>query len=199
MKRSFAFLLSLLLLYAAPLRAEPSFAAPGWVSELRGGFLKHDVDIFSPGEPREEEGVDANAELLFTSPGFLKPIGSPRPAIGSTANLAGATSHVYAGLVWDYEFENSFLADFSFGFAVHDGTLDVPNHATNTKKLLGSRILFHPAIDLGYRFDNGYALMFFWEHISNGWVLAGSDAPNFGIDNWGLRLSYRFDRNPGTQ
>jgi lipid A 3-O-deacylase len=196
MRQSFNLFFAFFLLFfaAADLAAGEELKVPEYISEVRGGFLKHDVDIFMPGRPREERGYDLNGEVLFKSPAFLDLILSPRPNVGATVNLSGHTDHAYAGLNWGREFENGIVADFFFGFAVHDGLLDVSSADPDRqrKKLLGSRILFHPGFDLGYRFDNGYGLMFFWEHLSNGGVLT-DDGPNRGIDNWGLRASYRFD------
>src|ERR1043166_3186410 len=77
-----------------PLHAEPPFAAPDWMSELRAGLLTRDIDLSTPLAAREEEGGAATAELLFTSPAFLKPFWSPRPIIGGTVNFSGGTNHV---------------------------------------------------------------------------------------------------------
>src|SRR5690606_8870475 len=67
----------------------------GYLSEVRGGGLAHDVGVFGRSE---EDGVDVNVELLFVSPDFLKPIWAPRPHIGASVSTSGETSQAYFGL-----------------------------------------------------------------------------------------------------
>ena len=54
---------------------------------------------------------------------------------------------------------------------------------------LGSRLLFHLGLEVGWRFDHRIGLSLFWEHMSNS-ALAQR---NQGLDSLGLRLGYRFD------
>jgi lipid A 3-O-deacylase len=48
--------------------------------------------------------------------------------------------------------------------------------------------LFHLSGDFGYRFDSHIGLSVYFEHYSNG----GLASPNPGLNNIGMRVSYRF-------
>jgi lipid A 3-O-deacylase len=163
------------------------------ISEVKFGFLKHDVDhVIDITSAREEDGgLDLNAQVLFNGPRFLRWIGSPRPALGATINTEGRTSHVHADLNWSYTFDFGLELGVNGGFAVHDGRIDDDkldaNHVID--KRLGSRVLFHFAPEIGYRFNNGYGIALYWEHLSNGQVLTDTDT-NQGLDNVGVRFSY---------
>jgi hypothetical protein len=81
--------LAVTVILSAPVAAQNERDGP--ISEIRAGLFYHDAAIFvAPGERDEHRvertGVDANFELLFRSPDFLKIIGSPRPHIGATVN-----------------------------------------------------------------------------------------------------------------
>ncbi|HVY13453.1 MAG TPA: acyloxyacyl hydrolase [Alphaproteobacteria bacterium] len=173
-----------------------SFAKEWNISEVRVGFLKHDIDLPNPFSAREEDGgLDLNGEVLFYAPHFLHYIGSPRPNVGAVINTEGRTSHAYVGLQWEYAFDCGIFAGFNGGFSVHDGRIDDNKFDANhiTDKRLGSRILFHAAPEVGYRFKNGYGLSLYWEHLSNGQVLTSTDT-NQGLDNIGIRISYLFGK-----
>ena len=62
-----------------------------------------------------EEGVDINAEVLFTSPEIFKYLLWARPHIGGSLNTEGDTSQVYAGLTWTADIYEHFFVEFSFG------------------------------------------------------------------------------------
>ena len=69
------------------------------------------------------------------------------------------------------------------GAAIHDGELGI-----NTgQKALGSRVLFHPSGELGYRFDGVHSISVFFDHISNGY----SRRDNEGMDTIGVRFGRR--------
>jgi lipid A 3-O-deacylase len=164
---------ALSLFFAAPAHAKDPYS--DIISELRIGFLSH------------------NGEVLFQSPGFLSFVGSPRPNLGVSINTAGDTSMAYAGMMWQYDFDFGLFAGMNLGFAVHNGTLDNykldPTH--ESVKRLGTRVLFHLAPEIGYRFESGYGVSLYWSHISNGQMLGS--ATNEGIDSVGVRFSYKLD------
>lgn len=155
---------------------------PGFLSEVRVGVFDHDNGPFSS---TEEEGIDANLEILFVPPDFLQAIGSPRPHIGLTVNSSGDTSQAYIGLSWEWEFWRGTFADVSFGGAVHDGKTETRD---TSRKELGCRALFRGSVELGYRFFERHGVSLFLDHISN----AGLCDENEGLDNLGLRYGYRF-------
>jgi len=168
-----------------------AFAADGIIDELKLGVLDHDVAI---GGDHKECCVDVNGEVLFTSPQILDWFWAPRPNVGLTVNAEGKNSYGYFGLAWTGDFfhgvfrpSDSFFAELGLGGAVHDG----PNQAspaTRNHKGLGSRILFHEEVDLGYRFTPRSNISLFLDHISD----ANLTPRNPGLTNIGIRLGYRF-------
>ncbi len=157
-------------------------SALGIFSEVRGGVLAHD---FGPFSHRKEEGVDINAEVLFTSPNFMDIIWSPRPTLGGSFNASGDTSQGYLGLTWEWDFLEQGFVSFFLGGAIHNGE---KNANTPGKKDLGCRVLFREGIDLGWRFAGNHALMVHFDHISN----AKLCDENEGLESLGLRYGYRF-------
>jgi lipid A 3-O-deacylase len=176
-----------------------SGAAPapsqGIVSEIRAGVLAHDLPILGP---QREHGADVNTELLFVSPVSENAVSGvapavrwllrPRPQIGITQNFSGYTSQVYLGFdltaVPAHDLlrsQDRFLVDLGFGGAINnDRTL-----TSGTKRLrLGSNVLFHPNLQIGYGIDPRYSVALFYEHSSN----AHLAKVNEGLNNIGIRL-----------
>jgi lipid A 3-O-deacylase len=154
----------------------------GWLSEIRVGALAHDEGPFSR---KKESGVDANVELLFNSPDFLKIIWSPRPHVGGNINSSGDTSQGYIGLSWEWEFWRFMFGGFSLGGAVHTGET---TNAPLDRKELGCRVLFRESVELGVRFAERHSVSAFLDHISN----AKLCSTNEGLENVGVRYGYRF-------
>ncbi|HUZ73570.1 MAG TPA: acyloxyacyl hydrolase [Stellaceae bacterium] len=161
----------------APPRA---FAAQGIFDEAKIGILDHDIPI---GADHDEPGADFNGELLFLSPGLLAPVFAPRPHIGVTVNSAGKTSYAYAGLTWLAPVTEALFADLGLGGAVHSG----PNESTaRDHKGLGTRLLFHESVEIGYRVTPVASVAVYIDHVSN----ADIGKHNPGITNVGLRLGW---------
>lgn len=177
---------------AAPVRA----AGPIWgvVSELRLGVLSHDLAFTgragltfpNPLRHRHESGVNVSGEVLFVSPGILRYIGSPRPRVGASLNLAGYTNDAYADLDWGHAFRAGPFAEAFLGGAWHDGAL---RRANPERSELGARFLFHIGLEAGWRLHGRPGVSVMWEHLSNG----GFGRPNQGLDRLGIRYGYRFD------
>jgi len=155
----------------------------GIVHEIKGGVLAHDVDNLWSSFSRES-GVDLNAEAIFT-PSVTFWGGTLRPALGASINTSGDTSKVYLDARWEYEAENNLFFVLGVGAAVHNGEKKL---VSNDKKALGSRLLLHFPIELGYRFDEHHGLSIYFDHISNGYT----QDENEGLDTLGLRYGYRF-------
>ena len=154
------------------------------ISEIRLGILAHDHDI-APFSRSEEDGIDANFEILFISPPWLKNLRSPRPHLGLSINANDDTSHAYAGLTWEWRFWRQWFFNFSLGGAIHDGK------TTTTlidRKELGCRVLFRESLDLGYIFAERHSISAFLDHISN----ANICEKNEGLETLGIRYGYRF-------
>lgn len=180
---------ALLASLAAGALALPARGQGGWVDEAKLGLLAHDVPL---GSDHKENGPDINAELLFRSPNFLAPIFAPRPHIGVTANTLGLASYAYAGLTWSGSPWagtpgplGGVFASLGLGGAIHNG----PNNTTTPGRLgLGTRLLFHEYVELGYRLTSHVYLAAYLDHVSN----ADTGRHNPGLTNLGLRLGYRF-------
>lgn len=166
-----------------------SAARAGVVDEIKAGVLAHDVGFL--GDPIEG-GADIVGEILFTSPHFLDAIGAPRPALGGSVNTAGKTDYLYLDLAWTGTICHPGLAPDdgvyvggALGGAVHDGHL---NNRVDDDKALGTRGLFHLAVELGYRFDPSHSLELYLDHLSN----ANTSSHNPGLNNIGLRAGFKF-------
>lgn len=179
-------------------------AMPSWISEVRGGVLTHDSELPDFWNNRIEGGVDLNLELLFNGPAFLSYIGTPRFQLGGQLSVDGDTNMAYTGLQWQRDFDCGFFLAGYFGFAIHDGKVDISqkdefgnitpesNERFQNTKRFGSRVLFRFGPEIGYNFDAHNSLSVTWAHASNGKILGGDDAPNQGQDNVGIRYGYKF-------
>lgn len=153
------------------------------VDEVRVGLLNHEMSLLR--DTTEEDGVDINVEVLFDSPEWLEWAGSPRPQIGATiATLSDATSFVYTGLAWDWNFWGPAFVEGSFGLALHDGETG----KSTVRNELGCVWSFHESASLGYELNEENRIMLTLEHISN----ASLCSENEGITNVGVRYGYRF-------
>jgi lipid A 3-O-deacylase len=157
-------------------------SAGGFIAEIRGGVLAHNATDWYD-DPRGEDGLDGNLEVLFAP---TRPLlgGAIRPALGGTVSVGGHTNLAYADLRYERETPGGIFFGFGLGAAVHDGPLD----DRRDRKALGSRVLFHVPLELGWRWDRHQSVSLYFEHVSN----AGLAAENEGMDNLGLRYGYRF-------
>jgi lipid A 3-O-deacylase len=162
----------------------PGQSESGWLHEIRAGVLWHDVDGLWSGS-REEGGVDFNAEIIFSRPGFSLEVGTVRPNFGLSVNNQGDTSKLYAGVLWELEMESGLFLNLGVGVAVHNGESE---SSEEDKKELGSRVLFRIPIELGYALSKHHAVSIMFDHISNAYLAR----PNEGLDTLGLRYGYRF-------
>lgn len=177
---------------ALALAAGPALAGP--VEEVRTAVLYHDV--LHPGSD-VEEGADIEVEVVFNEWAGLKFLGRPKVNLAVAGNTAGDTNWAAAGLVWDKDFNDRWFGELQFGYAVHDGELEVPAGVPpqaykDEHLLLGSRDLFRSAAVLGYRIDEDWSVAVEWVHLSHGEILADGLAHNQGIDAAGIRIGRRF-------
>lgn len=160
-------------------------SAQGLLYELKAGVLAHDVPDLWSGFQAERGAADINLEAVL-SPSVTFLGGQIRPAIGGTINVNGDTSHAYIDARWQWETPMNVFFAIGVGAAVHDGELGPsggPNH-----KWLGSRVLFHIPIEVGYHLDAHNSLSVYFEHTSN----AYTQTYNEGLDRIGVRYGYRF-------
>ena len=174
---------------AAPPPPGPMVVQMPLINEVKTGVLAHDVGFLGD---HIERGADINLEILFNSPDFLQAIGSPRPMIGGDINTAGDTSNGYFGLTWGitliqnlFGWGGSVYGNGGLGAAVHDGFTD---NAPAGRKDLGSPVLFHLSLELGYQFTPTLSVSAFLDHMSN----ANLANHNAGITNAGARFGVKF-------
>ena len=170
-----------LLVWVSPVAAGEG--KPSWLNEIKLGLLHHDTDNLWSGF-RRESGWDVNVEAIL-APAYDVLGGTIRPAFGASVNSSGDTSKMYGGLRWQYESAGGLFFGLGVGGAVHNGDTDLES---NDRKALGSKVLFHIPIEIGYRMNDKHAVSIYFDHISNAYT---ADA-NEGMDTLGLRYGYRF-------
>ncbi len=158
--------------------------AGGLIEELKFGALDHDVPDLWSGFRAEPNSVAINVEaLLSPSVAFLG--GTIRPAVGGSIDTGGGTSNIYVDARWQYETPSGIFFGLGLGGTVHDGQLELKDF---DRKALGSRVLFHIPLEIGYRLDAHNSVSAYFEHMSNAYTVD----PNEGLDRIGLRYGYRF-------
>ena len=154
-----------------------------WLHEVKFGVLHHDTGDLWSGF-RRESGVDLNLEGIF-SPHIKFLGGTVRPALGGSVNTNGDTSKLYSGLRWQYEHASGMFFGIGLGGAIHDGKLHLQH---NDRKALGSRVLFHIPVEIGYRLTAKSSLSVYFDHVSNAYLASSNE----GMDTLGGRFGYRF-------
>ena len=164
--------------------AAPVARAEGLISEIKIGVLAHDVPHLWSGFQLEAAAADINLEVQFRA--FAHVFGgSLRPVIGGTINTRGDTSKGYVDARWEIGAPLGIFFALGLGAGIHDGRLG-PTEAD--RKALGSRVLFHIPVELGWRWQGGHSVSLYFEHFSNGYT----QRYNEGIDGLGLRYGLRF-------
>ncbi len=179
--------------WTTPCRAGP-------VDELRVGVMAHNICVTDCDNADKEHGVDLNAELAFASPSFMSRAGAPRPYLVLSLNTAGETSYAGGGLVWTWRFAERWRLEPGVGYVLHNNTsnLDNPYPPEDPRRgpfqeeelLLGSGDLFRTSLALTHDLTPRWGVQIAFEHLSHGEILGGDR--NQGLDELGLRLSYRF-------
>lgn len=171
------------LLWTAAARAQDVLEPPPLRFEIKGGILAHDVPGLWSGFSLEK-GIDFNVEMLV-GPGLPFLGGTLRPAIGGSVNFEGYTSKAYVDARWEIDLPYRLFFGLGLGAAVHDGKLDA---SYPDRKALGSRVLFHVPVELGFRLDERQSISVYFEHTSNGNTASYNEA----LDNVGLRYGLKF-------
>ena len=147
--------------------------------------------------------LNAEIDIVSSSPDFLNIIGSPRPYLFASIPTADdGVTFGGVGLYWRNEFVQDWAFELGFGYIIHDGEVD-NIYAPGTPEavafeaehqLLGSRDLFRTSMALERELGERAALQLYWEHMSHGQIL--DEGRNQGLDYVGLRFLYRFDPDP---
>ncbi len=172
----------------------------GELEEARFNVMVHDVNLTGNGAGGKEGGADIQGELVFSSPDFLSWAGSPRPYLNGSLNTSGKTNFGGFGLNWQHDFTSAIYGELGIGLVIHDGIVRLPTilhdprrlRLDATRLILGSRVLFRPTFVLGLHLNEKWDAALVFEHLSHGQILASGR--NEGLDNLGIRLSYKFGR-----
>jgi hypothetical protein len=153
---------------------------------LKVGVLAHDVPDLWSGFQVEHNAADINIEAQFAAAWAL-PWGTIRPVVGGTINTRGDTSHAYIDARWQGDLPCGIFFGLGLGAAIHNG--EIGGHGSNPDmKWLGSRVLFHIPIEVGYHLDEHNDLSVYFEHTSNAYTAKYNE----GLDRIGVRYGYRF-------
>lgn len=168
------------------------------IEEIRIGATQHNICVVDCDNADKEDGPNLNGEIVFGSPDFMAILLSPRPYIVGSYNLSGDTSFGGAGLQWNFEFADNWAIEPGIGYVIHDGELSSPfpqgdprgDAFTERNVLLGSRDLFRTSLAVDRNFGDSWSLQIMYEHLSHGQIIG--NGRNQGLDNIGVRVSYRF-------
>ena len=163
-----------------------SACAPASAQEVFGGLYAHDVDT-----PLNLRGIEPGVDFQLGWRGARMPglafVGAPSPYVFGALNSTGDAHYAAAGISW--KIGGKLFVRPGIGLAVHSGPIH--SDPTEPRRSFGSRILFEPELGLGYRFGERLSAEASWVHMSHGGLFNSDQNP--GIDNIGVRLSYRFD------
>lgn len=174
---------------------KPGIAKGSIVSEVRAGAFFNGVELNSQYFLPEWHTITSskleaiNFQLLFHSPEIdaFRWLGSPRPDLGATVNLAGHESMAHVGLVWHAPIaQTRFFVEGGLGVAIHNGAL---HGAPPPQRDLGCRALIYAQASVGYDFTDQLSGMITLDHASHA-HLCGLD--NNGLNGIGLRVGYKF-------
>ncbi len=132
---------------------------------LKIGALAHDVPDLWSGFQVEKNAVDINIEAQFNAAWAL-PWGAIRPVIGGSINTRGQTSDGYIDARWQGDCPSGLFFGIGLGAAIHDGEIG-GGGSDPDRKWLGSRVLFHIPMEVGYHLDEHNDISVYFEHMSN--------------------------------
>jgi lipid A 3-O-deacylase len=160
-------------------------AAPASAQEVFGGIFAHDVET-----PLNLRGVEPGVDLQIGWRGErvrgLGFIGAPSPYAFAAVNSTGDADYAAAGISW--KIGNRLFLRPGLGLAIHTGPIHPdPNEP---RRSFGSRILLEPELGIGYQFGKRLSAEASWVHMSHARLFNSRQNP--GIDNIGIRFSYRF-------
>jgi lipid A 3-O-deacylase len=170
---------------AAAAVALASAASPASAQEAFGGVYAHDVET-PLNKGGFEDGLAVQAGVRGGRINGLKAIGAPSPYAFASVSTEGATNFAAVGLSW--KIGGRLFLRPGIGLAVHDRSSHVVHG--NLRADFGSRILFEPELGVGYQLSPRLAAEASWVHMSHGGLFNSQQNP--GMDNIGVRLSYRF-------
>ena len=164
-------------------------ASPALAGEVLAGLYDHDLDV-NVALGNFESGAQAGVGYRTDQIEGLRFIGRPHAQAMLMANTAGETSYATAGLLWRFGLGRGFYFGPGIGAAIHNGSTE-DFQATPDDLYLGSRVLFAPEVNLGWRGQGRWGVEASWIHLSHGQTRGGQ---NPGLDDIGVRVTYRLGR-----
>jgi lipid A 3-O-deacylase len=155
-------------------------ATPVQAGEVFGGLYVHDVDT-----PLTKSGIENGDDVQLGYRGGRIGRTPLQPYVFGALNTAGKTSYAAAGL--SAKFGDRIYVRPGLGIAIHNGSAKKFQDLANDKIDFGSRVLFEPELNLGFRVSDRATLEASWVHMSHA-QLFGRQNP--GIDNFGVRLNF---------
>jgi len=174
-------------------------AQAGPFSDVYVSVVAHNIQVTDPKNAGKEQGPNIEIGAHFVSPGFLSGLGQPRPYVMASANAAGDTSFVAAGLGWRVPFGRDWAFEPAIGVAWHNAARanPFPNGDPQATQFSARRIInssrdvFHTTLGVSRAVSGSARLALVYEHLSHGQVLG--KGRNQGIDQAGVRLSFKLD------
>ena len=163
-----------------------AFATPAAAGELLAGVYDHDADVnvaLGNFESGAQIGVGYRTDRIEA----LRALGRPVAYVNAMVNTAGETNYAHAGLGWRFDFGSRFYFLPGIGAAVHDGN-DDEFQQTPDDLYLGSRLLFAPELNLGWRVNDRLSVEASWIHLSHGQTRG---LQNPGLDDIGVRVAWK--------
>ncbi|HEX8623142.1 MAG TPA: acyloxyacyl hydrolase [Allosphingosinicella sp.] len=160
-------------------------ASPAPAAEIFGGLAAHDVDT-PLNKGGFEDGLAVQAGVRGGRIRALKAIGAPSPYAFASVSTEGGTNFAAVGLSW--KIGGRLYLRPGIGLAIHDRSSHVVHG--NLRGDFGSRILFEPELGLGYQLSERVSAEASWVHMSHATLFNSRQNP--GMDNLGVRFSYRF-------
>jgi hypothetical protein len=131
-------------------------------------------------------GTTHDLEISLTSPNnsVFRFMFSPRPQFGIGYDPISGTNRAYAGITWDLFSMNSWFGHFGLASSFDPG-LGSPE----ARRFDDAPLMFHGAVEFGYRFNESNALLF---AIDQGVAPYAHGMAVGPIDNFTLRYGTKF-------
>jgi hypothetical protein len=131
-------------------------------------------------------GTTRDLEISLTSPNnsVFRFMFSPRPQFGVGYDPISGTNRAYAGMTWDLFSTNSWFGHFGLASSFDPGI-----GGPNPRRLDEAPLMFHGALEFGYRFNDANALLFAIDQGVAPYARGMGVGP---IDNFTLRYGTKF-------
>jgi lipid A 3-O-deacylase len=160
---------------------------------MRGSFISEArVGLFSRDLWAEAGTGKLHAEVLFAKPFTAADLFTsyfiPRPHIGSSLDLNGASSVAFAGLTWNIDMTPQIFVEASLGGAVHNRPRYRDDPIRAAQATPGCSPSFRETASVGYRISERMSFMATVERYDN----AGLCSERRSLTNIGARIGYSF-------